>query len=132
MKIEIRSYVLITWIFLLLKQVIDLYKGSNENRNQIICFNYLNIIIIKTLIDIHKGSTETWNRIIFFNYLNIIIINTLIDIHKDSTETWTRIAGFRVLSADHYTIEPIIISYLLKNFLLSKQFIVLYTSSTEN
>ena len=23
-----------------------------------------------------------------------------------STETWTRIAGFRVLSANHYTIEP--------------------------
>ena len=29
-----------------------------------------------------------------------------IPIKLGSTETWTRIAGFRVLSANHYTIEP--------------------------
>ena len=28
-------------------------------------------------------------------------------ISSGSTEIWTRIAGFRVLSANHYTIEPI-------------------------
>ena len=34
-----------------------------------------------------------------------------------STEIWTRIAGFRVLSANHYTIEPRVAH--LTDFLLS-------------
>ena len=30
--------------------------------------------------------------------------------YSGSTEIWTRIAGFRVLSANHYTIEPLMLS----------------------
>ena len=30
--------------------------------------------------------------------------------YSGSTEIWTRIAGFRVQSANHYTMEPYIIS----------------------
>ena len=82
----------------------------------------------KTLINPRVWQKSPLSSV-HWNFLSFITLKSLTQMGREwymiiirskqssgSTEIWTRIAGFRVLSDNHYTMEPVLLWSRLKSF----------------
>ena len=101
------------------------YSGSTEIWTRIAGFRVLsaNHYTIEPLMTYDKKKCLLDHRLdIDLAHPGSIPSNDTLKKNSGSTEIWTRIAGFRVLSANHYTMEPCLLLFTFHRCLYTQLF----------